>query len=158
MKIKETIKLLVLIIVCQLAGIIGSFFTMPAIPGWYQGLIKPSLNPPNWLFGPVWTLLYTLMAIALFLVLKNNWQEKRIKQAVIIFSAQLLLNTSWSIVFFGLQNLSLAFINIIVLLFFIVWTIIVFYRISKPAGYLLLPYLFWVSFASYLNLSIWLLN
>jgi translocator protein len=158
MKIKQIIKLLVLIIVCQSAGLIGSFFTMPAIPGWYQGLIKPALNPPNWLFGPVWTLLYTLMAISLFLVLKNSWQEKRTKQAVIVFSLQLLLNTSWSIVFFGLQNLFLAFINIIILLFFIVWTTIIFYRISKTAGYLFLPYLFWVSFACYLNLSIWLLN
>ena len=158
MTIKDIIKLLGLIIVCQLAGIIGSFFTLPAIPGWYDTLIKPALNPPNWLFGPAWTVLYTFMGIAVFLVLKSSLKEKQIKKALIVFGLQLLLNTSWSIVFFGLQNPALAFINIILLLFLILWTIAIFYKISKPAAYLLLPYLAWVGFASYLNYSIWLLN
>ena len=158
MKIKDIIKLLALIIVCQSAGLIGSVFTRPAIENWYQGLIKPALNPPNWLFGPAWAILYTLMAVALFLILKNSFQDKKIKQAIIVFTIQLLLNTSWSIVFFGLQNPLLAFINIIVLLFFIIWTIFLFSKISKTAGYLLVPYLYWVGFASYLNFSIWLFN
>lgn len=151
MKAKNFFKLLGAIILCQLAGIIGTVFTMDAIPTWYAGLIKPVLNPPSWVFGPVWTILYTLMGISLYLV----WQKKG---KTGIFFVQLVLNALWSIVFFGLKDISLALVVICMMWISIVSTIVVFYKISRPAAYLLLPYIAWVSFALYLNLAIWRLN
>ncbi len=158
MKINNPFKLIIAIVVSNLAGIIGSFFTVPAIPGWYAGLEKPALNPPNWVFGPAWTTLYTLIGIAAFLVWKKGWQKKEVKKALAIFGLQLFLNATWSIVFFGWQSPAWALVNIILLSLAIIWTVAVFYRISKPAAYLLLPYLAWVSFAAYLNYSILILN
>jgi len=150
-------KLVTSIIICQLAGIIGSVFTMPAIGSWYAGLKKPSFNPPNWLFGPVWGLLYLLMGISLYLV----WSKKELagaKTALIFFAIQLLLNTLWSIIFFGLRLPLAAFLEILVLWLFILLTILKFFPLSKVAAYLLIPYLFWVSFASLLNFYIARLN
>jgi len=158
MKRKNVFKLVIAIFICQLAGAIGSIFTVSAIAGWYSGLAKPALNPPNWLFGPAWITLYTLMGIAAFLVWKKGLDKKEIKTALEIFILQLLLNAIWSVIFFGWQNPAWAFANIILLWLAILWTIMVFYKISKPAVYLLLPYIIWVSFAAYLNYSIWLLN
>ncbi len=151
-------KLLLCIFVCELAGIVGSFFTIPAIPTWYAGLAKPLLNPPSWLFGPVWTILYALMGIAAFLIWKQGWRHKEVKMALSIFGAQLIANATWSIIFFGARNPFYALIDILVLWIFILITIVVFYRISKPAAYLLLPYICWVSFALYLNYTIYILN
>ncbi len=153
---KSSIQILPLvgwIALCELAGIIGSVFTVSAIPTWYAALAKPVLRPPNWLFGPIWTTLYALIGVAAYLV----W-NKRHGQALRIFGVQLVLNATWSIVFFGLQSPGWALLNIIALWLAIVWTIKVFYRISKPAAYLLVPYLLWVSFGSYLNYAIWVLN
>lgn len=150
-------KLIFSIIICQLAGIAGALFTTPSIKGWYQSLNKPSFNPPNWIFGPVWTLLYLLMGISLYLV----WNQKnnpKIKTALIFFAIQLMLNSLWSIIFFSLHLPSLAFLEIIILLIFIILTIIKFLPISKTAAYLLIPYFLWVSFASILNLAIFKLN
>jgi tryptophan-rich sensory protein len=150
-------KLVISIIICQLAGMIGSVFTMPAIPGWYVSLNKPSFGPPNWLFGPVWILLYTLMGISLYLV----WSRKGsagAKTALILFAIQLGLNTLWSLIFFGLRLPSAAFLEILVLWLFILLTILKFFPISKVAAYLLIPYLLWVSFASLLNFYIFRLN
>ncbi len=158
MKINNISKLAIAIIVSELAGIIGSFFTFEAIPTWYATLVKPTLNPPSWIFGPVWTTLYLLMGIAAFLVWKKGWEQKEVKIALGIFTGQLVLNTLWSIIFFGLQSPGWALIDILLMWISIVATIIVFYRISRPAAYLLLPYLAWVSFASYLNYAIWTLN
>ncbi len=158
MKINNIIKLFASIVICQLAGVVGSFFTISAIPGWYAELAKPALNPPNWVFGPAWTTLYLLMGVALFLIWQKGWRERRVKTAVAVFAVQLLLNTLWSIVFFGLQSPGWALLNIVALWVAILWTIIVFYNISKPASYLLMPYILWVSFALYLNYSIWVLN
>ncbi len=158
MKINNALKLFASIIICQLAGIVGSFFTVPAIPGWYAELTKPALNPPTWVFGPAWTMLYILMGVALFLIWQKGLREKRIKTALAVFAVQLLLNTLWSVVFFGLQSPGWALLNIAVLWAAILWTIVVFYKISKPASYLLVPYILWVSFALYLNYSIWVLN
>jgi len=158
MKINNALKLIIAIVVSELAGVIGSVFTVSAIPGWYAGLVKPALNPPNWVFGPVWTTLYALIGIAAFLVWKNGWEKNEVKAALGVFGLQLFLNTTWSIVFFGLHNPGWALLNIIILWIAIVWTMTVFYRISKPAAYLLLPYILWVSFALYLNCSIWMLN
>ena len=151
------------IAVCELAGIIGSVFTVSAIPAWYAALIKPDVWPPDGVFGPVWITLYALMGIAAYLVwsiyIKSDGRaKKRAKQALTIFGVQLFLNATWSIVFFGLQNPGWAFVNIVALWLAIIWTIRVFFRISETAGYLLVPYLLWVSFASYLNYAIWVLN
>ena len=151
-------KLAIAILVSLSAGAIGSVFTFSAIGSWYAFLNKPAFAPPNWVFGPVWTTLYALMGIAAFLVWKSGWERKEVKVALGVFGLQFFLNATWSIVFFGLQSPGWALVNIIALWIAIVWTIIVFYRISKPAAYLILPYIFWVSFASYLNYSIWMLN
>ncbi|MEX2145074.1 MAG: TspO/MBR family protein, partial [Candidatus Spechtbacterales bacterium] len=158
MRINNFFKLVITIGVSLSTGAIGSFFTAPAISDWYAGLVKPVLNPPSWIFGPVWTTLYILMGIAAFLIWKRGLKRKDVKIALGIFGGQLVLNTLWSIIFFGLQNPGLALVNIAVLWLAIVWTAVVFYKISRLAAYLLVPYLLWVSFASYLNYSIWLLN
>jgi len=151
------IKFITSIIICQLAGIVGAVFTTPAVSGWYVNLNKPSFNPPNWLFGPVWTFLYLLMGISLFLVW-NKKEGKDTKIALIFFAVQLGLNILWSIIFFSLHLPLVAFLEILFLLFFIVLTIIKFFPISKKSAYLLIPYFLWVSFAAILNLSIAILN
>ncbi len=158
MKKNNFLKLVFSIIVCQSAGLIGSFFTAPAIPTWYESLAKPALTPPGWVFAPAWITLYLLMGIAAFLIWKKGLEKKEVKVALAIFIFQLFLNSIWSIIFFGMQNPFFGLINIILLWFAILLTIIVFYKISKPAAYLLVPYIIWVSFASYLNYSIWILN
>ena len=158
MKSSDLLKLIVAIVVSESAGIVGSIFTIPSISAWYATLVKPDLNPPAWIFAPVWILLFALMGIAAFLVWKNGTSRQDIKIALGIFIGQLALNTLWSIIFFGMHNPGLAFIEIIALWFAIVWLITVFYKISKLAAYLLLPYILWVSFAAYLNYAIWVLN
>lgn len=151
-------KLFISVVFSQLAGIIGSVFTISKIPSWYEALNKPLLNPPSFVFGPVWTALYLLIGVSLYLVWKKGSEGLKIKTAISVFLVQWALNASWSIVFFGLENPALALVNIILMWVFIVWTIILFRKISKTASYLLVPYLIWVSFASYLNYSIWILN
>ena len=166
MKINNTLKLIIAIVICELAGIIGSVFTTPSIAGWYATLVRPALNPPAWVFGPVWTTLFALMGIAAFLVWKKGLERRDVKIALGIFIGQLVLNTLWSIIFFGstsltingLNNIGIAFIEIIFLWLAILATIIAFAKISKPAAWLLLPYILWVSFAVYLNFMIWMLN
>ena len=153
-----------MIAISELAGIIGSIFTASSVASWYAGIIKPALNPPSWVFGPVWTILYALMGIAAFIIWKkldSNPEieiRKKVKIALIIFFFQLLLNTSWSIIFFGLQSIGGALIMILFLWFAILATIITFHKISRPAAWLLVPYILWVSFAIYLNYSIWILG
>ncbi len=147
------IKFLGCLVACFGAAYIGSTATMPSIPTWYAALNKPVFNPPNWIFGPVWSLLYLLMAISLYLVLGNGFSL-----AVVIFIVQLLLNIAWSIAFFGYHSPLTAFIIIIALWLAILLTIIKFYKISHLAGWLLIPYLLWVSFASILNLAVVILN
>uniref|UniRef100_A0A7C6A8T2 Tryptophan-rich sensory protein n=1 Tax=candidate division WOR-3 bacterium TaxID=2052148 RepID=A0A7C6A8T2_UNCW3 len=151
-------KLVISIIICQLAGIIGAIFTNKSIPTWYASLKKPAFNPPAWLFGPVWTALFLLMGIALFLIWQKGINFEGVKRALIVFSAQLIFNILWSILFFGLRSPLAAFIAIIILWILILLTIVLFYPIAKTAGLLLLPYLLWVSFASILNFSLWRLN
>ncbi|MGC9610842.1 MAG: TspO/MBR family protein [Minisyncoccia bacterium] len=158
MKINNFFKLVIAIVVCELAGVVGSFFTVSAITSWYAGIVKPALNPPNWVFAPVWTALYLLMGIAAFLIWKNGWEKKEVNMALGIFGIQLVLNAAWSIIFFGLHSPGAAFIEIIFLWLAIVAAIIAFARISRPAAWLLAPYILWVSFAAYLNYSIWILN
>jgi len=151
-------KIIVSVLICQGVGAVGSIFTSPAISTWYAILQKPSFNPPNWIFAPVWTILFLLMGISLYLIWSKGWADKRVKIALFIFGIQLVLNILWSFLFFGLQSPLYAFIEIIILWLAILLTIISFYRISKPAAYLLLPYILWVSFASILNFSIMILN
>lgn len=146
------------VVVCLLAGMIGSFFTTPAITSWYSGINKPDFNPPNWIFGPVWTALYILMGISLYLVLEKGIKKKGVKLAVSVFGIQLALNSVWSILFFGLGSPFLAFIEILFLWGAIAATMYLFYKINKNAAYLLIPYICWVSFAAFLNYSIWIIN
>ena len=156
--IKNILVLLCSIVVCLFAGVIGSIFTYPSIPTWYAALIKPALNPPNWIFGPVWTTLYILMGISLYLIIKKGKPDRAAMTAIIFFVLQLALNSLWSIVFFGNHMLSLAFVNIIALWIAILINIVLFYKLDKWAGILLIPYILWVSFASYLNFAVWMLN
>jgi len=151
------IKLIISIVGCQFAGIIGSFFTRKSIPVWFSNLKKPEFNPPDWIFGPVWITLYLLMGISFYLIWKNE-DNPSIKTAVVVFIFQLVLNSLWTIIFFGLKSFGIAFLEIIVLWIFILICIIQFYPISVTASVLLIPYLIWVSFASILNYSIWKLN
>lgn len=181
MSLKNLLKLVISILICELAGVVGSFFTTPAIKTWYVFLNKPSFNPPNYVFAPAWTLLFLLMGISLYLVWSKNWHievgSETVKQktwnpisrklfsgswreenAVAIFSLQLILNILWSVVFFGLKLPGLAFFEILMLWVAIIYTMVNFSRISKAASWLLLPYLLWVSFAALLNYSVWQLN
>jgi len=138
-----------------LFAFIGQVFTTPSISTWYATLNKLSFSPPNWLFGPVWTILYLLMGISLYLI----WSKSKKNFFLVkLFYLHLAINSLWSILFFGLKNPTLALIDIIALFAFIVFFVYKFYPINKTASYLLLPYLLWVSFASILNLSIVLLN
>ena len=121
-------------------------------------LKKPSFSPPAWVFGPVWAILYTLMGISAYLVFRAGVKKPEVKTALIFFSIQLFLNFLWSIIFFGLNNPMLAFIEIVVLWGFIVAMIISFKKVSRIAAYLQIPYILWVSFAAILNLTIWLIN
>lgn len=154
----DVVKLVIAIGVSEAAGVIGSFFTAPSIPGWYAGLVKPELAPPNWVFGPVWTTLFALMGIAAFLVWKKGWGRKNVQVALAIFGGQLMLNLLWSILFFGLRSPGAALVEICFLWLAIWATIIAFGRISRAAAWLLVPYVLWVSFAAYLNYAIWMLN
>lgn len=151
-------KLIISILVPLLVGAISGFFTTSGVNGWYAVANKPWFNPPNWIFAPVWTTLYVLMGIALFLVWRSD-ADKAIKQtAIALFAIQLTLNFFWSIIFFKLQQPGWAFAEIILMWVTILLTILWFGKISSTAAWLLVPYICWVSFASVLNYSIWQLN
>ena len=145
------------VILCQSAGFIGSIFTRMSVSTWYQDIVKPPFNPPSWVFAPVWSLLFLLMGTALFLVWETKGSRYR-KPAVWIFMGQLFFNIMWSAAFFGLRSPFLGIQVIIILLALIVLTIRIFGRVSKTAAYLLVPYLVWVSFATVLNISLYMLN
>jgi len=156
--VRDVAKLISCVILCQLAGVIGSVFTISSIPTWYAGLNKPFFSPPNWVFGPVWITLYAMMGVALYLILRKGLKEKGVKDAILIFLAQLALNAVWSIAFFGLKSPLVGLIVITLLWFAIAFTIICFIRLSKTGAILLIPYILWVSFAAVLNLAIWAIN
>jgi benzodiazapine receptor len=155
---RDIVKLVVSIVACQCAGLIGSVFTTPNIPTWYAALEKPFFTPPNWLFAPAWITLYVLMAVAAFLVWRKGLGEEGVKCALTVFLVQLVLNALWSVVFFGLHSPLWGMVVILALWVAILLTIIKFFRLSVAAGSLMLPYILWVSFASALNISIWVLN
>lgn len=151
-------KLIASIALCFFVAYAGSLVTMPAIEGWYAALEKPVFNPPNWVFGPVWTVLYALMGISLYLIWQRDQHEKKEKQALFVFIIQLFLNFLWSFVFFGLQMPVAAFLVILTLWLAIFNTIVQFRKFNKTAAYLLYPYLAWVTYASLLNLFIAAMN
>lgn len=155
----KTVKIAIALIVCLLVGYSASVVTRPSVASWYPTLIKPIFNPPNWIFMPMWTLLYILMAVAAGLVWdKIKEQNEEVKKALAFFLIQLTLNAIWSYLFFGLKNPMLALIEIALLWLMIYETYLKFIKINKTAGYLLIPYLAWVAFAAILNASIWWLN
>ena len=158
MRRDEIVKLVLSVALCEAVGILGSVFTIPAIGGWYAQLVKPSFSPPNWLFGPVWTLLYALMGVSLFLVWRAEGKKKGVRYAVLVFGMQLVLNFLWSVAFFGLHFPLLGVIAIIALWVAIFLTILEFRNISTNASLLLIPYIVWVSFAALLNFYIFILN
>jgi len=157
-KINKVGVLAASLVLPQLAGFVGSLFTTPAIPTWYAGLNKPSFSPPNWLFAPVWLLLYLLMGISLYIIWIKSAENLEAKTARNIFLVHLVFNASWSILFFGLNNPLLGLFNIITIWCFILYLIKAFFGLDKRAAFLLFPYLLWVSFASILNFSIYMLN
>jgi translocator protein len=152
------VKLIISLVVCLAAGGIGSLFTVRSIPTWYPGLKKPRYTPPNQVFGPVWTTLYILMGISVFFIWQQGLTADGVLLAFILFWVQLVLNAFWSIIFFGLKSKDGGVIIIIVLWFLILATIITSFQVSVWAGILLIPYILWVSVATYLNVGIWWLN
>jgi benzodiazapine receptor len=159
MKLGNPAKLFISCAVPVLVGVAGSLFTTSdSLNNWYANLNKPAFTPPGWLFGPVWTTLYILMGISAFLVWRKGLENKAVRTALIWFIIQLVLNAVWSPLFFGLQSPLLGLIDIFLLLFAIIATLICFGKISTPATLLLVPYLGWVTFATILNLAIYFLN
>lgn len=152
-------RIATLAITCVAAGYLSGLATQSSVDTWFQTLKKPSFNPPDWLFAPVWTTLYVMMGIAGGLVWSRIEREKdTVKKALLFFAIQLALNVLWSFLFFGMRNPFIAFIEIILLWLMIYETYAKFAKIDKVAGYLFIPYLLWVSFATVLNASIWWLN
>ena len=158
MKLKHFFQFLFAFILCQGAGAVGSVYTIPAIPGWYASLQKPLFSPPDWVFAPVWSILFTLMAIAASLVWAKGLKEPAVRKGLIVFVAQLALNSFWCFLFFGLRSPGFGLIEIFVLWFAILITILQFLKVSRWAAWLMTPYLLWVSFACGLNLGSFLLN
>jgi tryptophan-rich sensory protein len=154
---RDWLVLVAFVLVCFGAGAVGSWFTTPALDGWYANLRKPAWNPPNWVFAPVWSALYLLMAVAAWLV----WRRAGFRAprgALSLFFAQLILNVTWSVLFFGLRSPIAALGGIAMLWVAIVATIVAFSRTSPTASWIMAPYLAWVTFASALNLAIWRLT
>lgn len=152
------IKFIVSVSLPLALGAFAGFFTSPSITGWYSIINKPSFNPPNWIFAPVWTALYIIMGIAFYIVWIRVEENKIRTKAIMFYFIQLVLNFCWSIIFFYAAKPGWAFAEIIFLWIMIAATIAKFYKISKPAAWLLVPYIVWVSFAAVLNFAIWRLN
>lgn len=146
------------LILPQLAGVFGSLFTASAVTTWYIGLDKPIFNPPNWIFGPVWVVLYLLMGISVYLVWQKIETKERARDAFFLFWVHLFINAIWSMVFFGLQDIALALVVIMIIWMLILILIQQFFLVDKRASLLLIPYLLWVTFATVLNFSLWRLN
>ncbi len=155
---KKLTYIAISVFICLLIGSLSSFATQSSVNTWFVALNKPSFNPPNWLFAPVWTILYTLMGIAAGIVWAKGTHHIWVKTALYHFGFQLLLNTAWSIVFFGLRQPIWALMVIIMLMILLGLTIRWFHVVSRTAAYLLVPYFLWVCFATVLNYKIWELN
>ncbi|HUU75517.1 MAG TPA: TspO/MBR family protein [Methanoregulaceae archaeon] len=157
-KIRSPVFLVFSIVICLTAGFLGSLVTITSAGSWYDQLTKPWFNPPSYVFGPVWTILYILIAIALYLVWVEGFEKREVKLAAGLFAIQLILNTGWSFAFFGLESPLFGFIEILVLWLFISATIWAFWIVRKEAALLMVPYLAWVTFATVLTYSIMVLN
>jgi len=152
-------KILIFVVTCIAVGYLSGMVTRSAVITWFPTLVKPSFNPPSWVFAPVWSMLYIMMGIAAGLVWSRiDFEREAVRKALLFFVIQLVLNALWSLLFFGLHNPLLALIEIVLLWLMIYETYVKFGKIDKIAGYLFIPYIFWVSFASVLNASIWWLN
>jgi len=152
-------RIAIVVIICLAIGYLSGMVTRASITTWYPTLVKPSFNPPNWIFAPVWTSLYVMMGVAAGLIWNQiTTQKAAVTKALQFFTIQLVLNALWSYLFFGLHNLMLATIEVVLLWLMIFETYSQFAKINKTASYLMLPYLAWVSFASVLTASIWWLN
>jgi len=154
----KAIKLIISVVSCLAIGNLGTLFTVPNIATWYATLTKPSFNPPNWIFAPVWTTLFILMGISLFLIWNSQKKDKNRKAFFVVFIINLILNVLWSLIFFGLHMTGLAFLEVILLALSIIILMVLSWKISKAAAFLLAPYLLWVCFASFLNYNLWILN
>ncbi len=154
---KSALKLIACIILCLAIGGVSGTATIGGLKTWYPSLVKPSFNPPNYLFGPVWSTLYALMGLSLYLILQSEKNANR-NLALKVFFLQLTLNFSWSFLFFKFNWLGISFIEIIAIWVCILWMIVSFWRCNRTAAFIQIPYLLWVSFASVLNGSIWFLN
>lgn len=154
----NAIKLIISIAIPLAIGATSGFFTVTGVESWYQTINKPSWNPPSWIFGPVWTSLYVMMGIALYLVWKSDSSSILKKTAIILFAVQLLLNFFWSFIFFNQQQIGWALAEMLIMWVLILLTIFAFANVSKTAAWLLVPYIAWVSFAAILNFTIWKLN
>jgi len=159
---KNIFKFVISIIICESVGIIGSFFTFSSVSNWFPTLVKPWFSPPSWLFGPVWTMLYFLMGLSLYIIWNSKAEilskQKYKRQFFILFGIQLILNALWSFLFFGLKSPIYGLIDILFLDIVVVMTIIYAYRVSKYAAVLLAPYMAWITFATLLNFEVVLLN
>jgi benzodiazapine receptor len=155
---KKIIYFVIAIGICLLAGYIGSYFTTPEIPIWYDSLQKPDLTPPSWVFGPVWTTLYIFMGLSLYLIIQNGLKNPEVKVGVVLFIFQLVLNVGWSFFFFGQHSTFYGFLAIVLLWALLLCTIIQVFRISFGAALLLIPVLVWITFAAVLNYEIMMLN
>jgi translocator protein len=157
-KVRKPLALVMSLLLVGVVAASGSSVTAPAIGVWYAELAKPLLNPPSWLFAPVWTLLYILMAVAAWRIWISPKHDARWRFALLIYGLQLCANLVWSFLFFGLHDIGAGLIDITVLWGLIVACTVLFYRLDRSAGYLFVPYLLWVTFAAYLNLAVFLLN
>lgn len=151
-------KLLVSILGVQLVGFVGAWVTMPAVRGWYQTLNQPAITPPDSVFAPVWTTLYLLMGLSVYMVWTSKTKKKAKQAGLELFGLQLVLNSAWSILFFAAGLLWIAYFEILALAYVLILTIKQFEQVSKPAAWMLYPYLAWVAFASFLNLGFAVLN
>ena len=158
MLMRRLVVIVLAILLCEAVGFVGSIFTAKSVNTWYATLQKPSFSPPNWIFAPVWAVLYALMGIAAALILFRGWNLSSVRTALILFLVQLVFNAAWSAIFFGLRAPGPAFFELIALWILVFVTLWCFVRISIPAGVLLVPYLLWTTFAAVLNYSIWRIN
>lgn len=154
----DVVKFIFSIMLCQIVGGVGAIFTSSSVSTWYPNLTKPAFTPPGWVFAPVWTILYLLMGLSLFLILVRGGERGKIIPALTIFAVQLALNGIWSYLFFGLRNPFYGFVEIVLLWIMILLTMLVFSKISKLSSMLLIPYLAWVTIAATLNFYLWRLN
>lgn len=154
----NTLKLIIAIAIPLIVGGTSGFFTATGVESWYQTIARPTWNPPGWIFGPVWTTLYVMMGISLFLVWKEDTSVELKKIAIALFTVQLVLNFFWSFIFFNQHQIGWALVEIAAMWVFILLTIFAFAQVNKAAAWLLVPYISWVSFATILNFTIWQLN